>query len=195
MWISSSNRALQGQLLPNRGLSEPSPTPGICLVPGMAQVALLEAATNANNVPNKCGSQPCLDAYHAWHCSEPPHVGDILATIGTIGPILQLEGQISLMACPRLQSQEAGSQASFEPRADYEPVPWPSPLGSALGLLLGRGRPLQLGPPVPDHGGGQATPLPLPHLGMLKPRRLLARLPDVLNLGSEIRNSHDSAER
>lgn len=71
--------------------------------------------------------------------SPTPHAGDTLATIGSIGPILQVQGQISLMTCPRLQSQEAGSQASFELRADYEPVPWPSSLGSLPGVIPGEG--------------------------------------------------------
>lgn len=44
-------------------------------------------------------------------------------------------------------------------------------------------------------GGGEGAALPLPHLGLLMPPGLHPSLPDGLNLGSEIRNSSDSAER
>ena len=42
---------------------------------------------------------------------------------------------------------------------------------------------------------GEVTALPLPHLGLLRPPGLHSSLPDGLNLGLEIRNSSDSAER
>ena len=42
---------------------------------------------------------------------------------------------------------------------------------------------------------GEGTALPLPHLGLLRPPGLHSSLPDWLNLGLEIRNSSDSAER
>ena len=180
----------RGQPLPNRGLSEPSTTPGTRLVPGMSPVALLEAATNAKNVPNKCGSQLCLDADRAWHCSEPP-------TQGTPS------SPPSAPSVPSYRCKDTGYKArtraarpALSPELTLNQRPGPLPRGR-LGVTTGEEEASAAGSTCPRQwwrGGGQATPLPLPHLGMLKPPRLHARLPDGLNLGSEIRNSCDSAE-
>ena len=61
-------------------------------------------------------------------------------------------------------------------------------------VITGEEKASAVGYTCPGSGGGQSTPCPLPHLGVLKPPRLRASLPDGLNLGSEIRNSSDSAE-
>lgn len=86
-----------------------------------------------------------------------------------------------------------GVRLALSPERTLNRHPGPLPRGRPM-VITGEGEASAPGSTCPNRGGVQATPLPLPHLGMLKPPRLHASLPDGLNLGSGIQNSSDSAE-